>query len=232
MGYQVHATGYLSLKFYEFLLYDLLKKNKQLFFIQIGAHDGISFDPIHDFIIKNHRHVSGIVIEPVGEYFSLLSENYRSYPNIIPVQAAIHNSEKEMALYRVDPGKLSDYSVSAKGASTFNKEKLVNSDGIDREAIVSETVPCISLSKLVADRKIKTIDFLQIDAEGYDFEIVSAIDFDRIKPRLIHFEHGLSKEIMSQQNLDRLTDLLHQHSYELWRTEWDVIAYHSDSFFD
>ena len=36
----------------------------------------------------------------------------------------------------------------------------------------------------------KTIDLLQIDVEGYDYEIIKMIDFERVKPLIIHFEHG------------------------------------------
>ncbi len=47
-GYHLHASGYLADNFFELLLYELLKKNQGLYFIQIGANDGVSFDPIHN----------------------------------------------------------------------------------------------------------------------------------------------------------------------------------------
>jgi len=109
---------------------------------------------------------------------------------------------------------------------------LIKSDKTDPGAIISEKVLCISLDQLVRDHHLSSVDLLQIDTEGYDFEIVSAIDFSLIKPTLIHSEHGVSKGIMSRQNLARLRELLHQNAYELWLTEWDAVAYRSDSFVD
>ena len=231
-GYHLHASGYLTENFFELLLYEVLKRNNGLSFIQIGGNDGISFDPLYDFVRANHHQVKGIVVEPLNDYFKQLSFNYRNYPNITPIEIAVHKSEKEMTIYRVAPDKLSDYPAWAKGISSFNKEKLIKSDKIDPGAIISEKVPCISLGQLVRDHHLSSVDLLQIDTEGYDFEIVSAIDFSLIKPTLIHFEHGVSKGIMSRQNLARLRELLHQNAYELWLTEWDAVAYRSDSFVD
>jgi FkbM family methyltransferase len=227
-GYHLHGIGYLPETFLELLLYELLNKNSSLTFIQIGANDGINFDPLHNFIKENHHRVKGLVIEPLSDYFKQLSFNYRDYPNITPLEIAVHNTEKEMPIYRVSPDCLSDYPPWVTGASSFNKEKLVVSDKIDPRVIISEMVACKSLNQLVREYKFDSIDLLQIDTEGYDFNIISEIDFSLFVPKLIHFEHGIAKEIMSRQELNSLRNLLHQNGYELWLTDWDALAYQTD----
>ena len=231
-GYHLHASGYLESNFFELLLYELLKKNGGLYFVQIGANDGIRFDPIYGFVKANRHQVSGIVIEPLSAYFDQLCDTYRTFPNITPLNKAIHTSEKEMLIYQVSPDRHSDYPSWVTGISSFNKDKLIDSDGVDPGAIISEAVQCISLDQLIRENDLSSIDLLQIDTEGYDYEIISAIDFSLVKPKLIHFEHGLPKNIMSRQNLDKLRDLLHSNGYELWMKEWDALAYRSDAFVD
>ena len=36
---------------------------------------------------------------------------------------------------------------------------------------------------------VKKIDLLQIDVEGYDYELLKSFNFERIKPQLIRYEH-------------------------------------------
>src|SRR5688572_11110998 len=73
-------------------------------FVQVGAHDGRQFDRLYDFVKR--RASSGIVIEPLPDLFAELNRNYAYNPQILPVRKAIHRTEKEVVLYRVDPGKL------------------------------------------------------------------------------------------------------------------------------
>ena len=41
---------------------------------------------------------------------------------------------------------------------------------------------------LIANNNIEGLDYLQIDTEGYDVEILKMIDFNIIMPKLIRFE--------------------------------------------
>jgi hypothetical protein len=117
----------------------------------------------------------------LGDYFKELQRNYKRYPGIVPVRSAIHNVEKEMVIYRVDPAKMPDLPKWTKGISSFNKDHHKLS-GTSSDHIIEERVPCISLGQLLDDYQVKTIDLLQIDTEGYD-EIMLNIDFNHIKPK-------------------------------------------------
>ena len=97
-----------------------------------------------------------------------------------------------------------------------------------KECIIEEKVVCISLDKLIDKYSVSKIDLLQIDTEGYDYEIISNMDFSRIKPRIIHFEHELKLGTMSKENFTKLADLLIQHDYFLIVDKIDAIAYQRD----
>ena len=50
-------------------------------------------------------------------------------------------------------------------------------------------VPCLSLKDLLLKHNLEKVDFLHVDAEGYDFEIIKQIDFSsRFRPLLICYE--------------------------------------------
>lgn len=228
-GYFIHRVDYLN--FLDLLLEAYLKKNKGLFFIQIGANDGKTFDPIYEFVKSNHRKVGGIVVEPLKDFFEELKVNYRKCRHVIPVNVAIHNSEKEMKIYRVAPNFLNDLPTWYKGTASFNRDHFKLTD-TPMDMIVYEKVECITLDDLLQKYQVSKVDLLQIDAEGYDSEIILNIDFKSFKPMVIHFEHGLSDGIMSTEKFYEVRDLLHKNGYELWMESNDATAYQRDILVD
>lgn len=223
-GYRISRIGRFD--FFQLLLSAYLRNNQSLFFVQIGANDGKSFDPIYEFVTMNHERVRGVAIEPVNDYFEQLKVSYRNYPNVITRNVAIHNTRKRMTIHRVDPSRIrqDDLPKWAKGIASFD-ENHHELSGIPADAIIRENVQCVSLNDLVKAHQIGTIDLLQIDTEGYDREIMLNIDFDIIKPKIIHFEHGLSAGIMTKKEFSNIADLLHHKGYELWFDLHDATAY-------
>lgn len=228
-GYIVYRYRSQYLDFYNRLLDMYLLKQQGLYFIQIGANDGIFNDPLYNFIVTNHKKVKGISIEPIKDYYEELKNNYKKFPNIITLNAAIHNSETEMPIYRVDREKHSGVSENVKGIASFKREHL---SGFKSEDIIKEVVQCLSFSDLIKMYHIEEIDLLQIDTEGYDSEIILNIDFNLIRPQIIHFEHGLSDRIMTQEKFLNVTEILHNNEYEIWLDSYDATAYQRNIFFD
>lgn len=140
------------------------------------------------------------------------------------VNAAIHNSEKEMNIYKVDPKKSQRLKHWTKGIASFNENhhKLTNTPS---EVIVTERVPCITLNELLQNHDIKTADLLQIDTEGYDAEIILNMDLNIIRPKIINFEHGLSAGTMNKETFSKVCDFLRNHGYNLSLNRQDLTAY-------
>ena len=49
----------------------------------------------------------------------------------------------------------------------------------------------MTLAGLLEKHGFKGLDFLQIDAEGFDYEIIKSIDFAATRPRFINYEYVL-----------------------------------------
>ncbi|OFZ56845.1 MAG: hypothetical protein A3D92_18725 [Bacteroidetes bacterium RIFCSPHIGHO2_02_FULL_44_7] len=47
----------------------------------------------------------------------------------------------------------------------------------------------MTLKDLLQKYNITDIDLLQIDVEGYEYEIIKSIDFNVIRPKIIHYEN-------------------------------------------
>ncbi len=203
----------------EYFLARAVLDNKDFFFVQIGANDGRRADDSYDFIIRHH--LKGIVVEPLKDMFERLSENYASEPQIIKINKAIHQTAKSMPLYRIkNDANVPDW---CHGIASFDKSHLM--DGARKvpdieKYIIEESVECISLDELFSQTGVEQVSFLQIDTEGYDYEIIKMIDFNKLKPEIIRYECS----VFSKQDNQSCIDLLAQQGYRFFDEGNDIIA--------
>jgi hypothetical protein len=69
------------------------------------------------------------------------------------------------------------------------------------DGYVTREIECKTLTSLIDGTRYKDakIDFLNVDAEGHDFEVLSSLDFQRYEPSLIAVE-------IHERTLDRVQD--------------------------
>jgi FkbM family methyltransferase len=220
----LHVTRRVNVVCLEPLLYRRLKKTGKLFFVQVGANDGVFRDPLFEFVTSHHDQVSGLALEPMRETFQQLQANYAKFPHVTPVNAAIHTTEKQLDIYKVDPdysGKLPEW---VRGIASFDPEHHKSLD-VPAEAIITESVRCLTFDELLSEYDVEHIDLLQIDTEGYDAEIIKSIDFSKTRPSIIRFEHNLEAGNMQASAFIELADLLHQQGYDVILETQDATAY-------
>lgn len=221
-GYSVESLNKPDM--FSLLINKIYRHTEDFQFLQIGANDGVSFDPIYEFVTTNH--VSGVVVEPLKDMFASLCYHYRNQPQIKPVNIAIHQHEKEITLYRTDPGASAELPNWTQGIASINSDHHKKSS-TPSKYIVEEKVKCLTLDELLEQYNINSLTLLQIDTEGYDYEIIKGINFNRIKPTVIHFEHG--NGVMSEEQLQEIIVLLRNEDYFLIPEEHDMIAFQSHS---
>jgi FkbM family methyltransferase len=159
------------------------------FFIQIGANDGVTDDPIHKYVLKYHWR--GILVEPQPDVFRTLVANYGGEPQLLFENVAIAPEDGVVSLFTPD------YPASESGGvqgvrrnhaqTSFNKGHVISRLGNDGR-IKELKVPAVSVSTLISKHSISKIDLLQIDAEGYDYDIIRMFDFNKLKPTIINFD--------------------------------------------
>ncbi len=177
------------------LLSELLLEKGEVFFIQVGAYDGISGDPIHQLVKKYE--LKGILLEPQKKIFQKLTENYRDCEDLILINAALADQDGTRALFKISENlRHSEIArefqdLDTNQLASFNKEtilKEVHRSPKLRGYIVEEEVESISLPTLMRKYNFTGVDVLVIDTEGYDFEVIKLFHLAEIKPRIIFFE--------------------------------------------
>lgn len=227
-GFRIQSLHYFN--FLDSLLYQILRKQNTLKFLQIGANDGKRFDPIFEFVSVNHNKLEGVILEPIKDYYNELLTNYANYKNIVTVNKAIHNELKETTIYRLDKAKEHLAPEFAKGIASFNQHHHEKTN-IPLDFMKAETVSCTNLNDLIQNYKLQNVDVVVIDTEGYDYHIIKAMDFNQIQPKVIHFEHGLKSKTMSLDQYKELKNLLQNNNYQIFVDEGDVTAYKTDILF-
>jgi FkbM family methyltransferase len=215
--------------YFEPLLLRHLRQNPDFFFVEIGANDGIFHDAIHSFVTREK--VRGLVVEPLPDVFDELVKNYHACPGIIPVRTAIHRSLKSVTLHRPDPARLAQLGASAKGVGSLDRDWHKRADVPD-DCMITETVPAMTLAELLEKYSVTRLDLLQIDAEGYDAEIIKMLDTLPVRPAIIRFEHGLSDGIMTKAAFMDCVEFLVQRDYYVLMEKNDAIACGHDLLYE
>jgi FkbM family methyltransferase len=188
------------------------------FFVQVGAHDGVSFDPVN-YLIQTHRW-QGIRIEPVPELFQKLKDLHRGNHAIKVENLAVAESRGTRDFYRLKSD--SNTPKWETGLGSFLKEVVAKHRPMIPDfdgRLVSEKVPCDRLSNVLAKHEVQKVDVFFIDTEGYDFEIIKQIDFDRHVPKAILFEHKhLGKHTKA------CDEFLRKRGFALLRLTYDTLA--------
>jgi FkbM family methyltransferase len=186
------------------------KSGSDFFFVQIGAFDGVTADPIYDLVCKHGWH--GILIEPQIEAFELLKKNYAGHQGLQFLNLAIGPHDGEISLYTRGSGMVQAASI---------QKHLMNKPGRRGRQTQSRTVPCWTFSTLLEKADIPNeIDLVQIDAEGCDYQIIQSIDFVTTKPAMIHYEHM----VLSEADRNACLALLASHGYRFLLEDSDTLA--------
>ena len=213
--------------------------------VQLGAYVGNSYnDPLYNFLTDRARskcqgraRLNAVLVEPVKEYFDKLCENYAGLPGIRFENVAIAGSAGDATIYRlgVDP-VAAGYPEWMTQLSSLKKERMGSlwekeiSVPELREFFlanqIQETVACVTFSDLMLRNSLSEIDLLQIDVEGFEFEILSSIDFNVWPIRFINYESTLL-----QDNRSPCDELLKSKGFILVDFEQDTFAFrHTDKF--
>ncbi len=192
-----------------------------LFFIQIGANDGVIHDPIYRYVVQDDW--QGILVEPVRYYYDRLKENYHHQANLIFENVAISDCDEKRDFYYIQEG-VEHLPGWSRGLGSFYRDVLLKHKRVIpdiEQYIVHRKVQCISLTSLLAKHRVGSVDLLMMDTEGYDFELLKQVDFSRIMPKVIVYEH----KHLSRSDRYACRTMLAEHGYIFSRHFSNTMAY-------
>lgn len=192
---------------------------KDFYFVQIGAYDGRLFDPIFPWVQARGWH--GLLVEPQPRHFDELVENYRGVDGLEfrRIAVSVRNETRRFYTVAERPG----IPAGAGMLASFDESTLLSHRRSTPELashIHSEDIECVAINDLLDSVEAGHIDLLQIDVEGYDHELIRALDFERFRPSIVHFEHRHLSRTQHDACVQRLID----HGYEVCLEPHDTLA--------
>lgn len=175
-----------------FVLSELeIKKNG--FFVEFGAANGI--DLSNTYLLEKEFGWSGIVAEPARCWHNDLRKNRNCH---IETHCVWRQSNSVLIFNETEVSELS--TIDRYSATDSNKE--------GREKGKKYEVNTISLLDLLDKYDApKEIDYISIDTEGSEFEIISSFDFERYRFKVITCEHNFTPA------REKIHDLLTSQGY-------------------
>jgi FkbM family methyltransferase len=181
------------------------------YFVKVGANDGLTGDPISELLLAEQAW-TGLMIEPIPYVYEMLQRNFSDASRFELVQSCVGAAPGEATFFFVDPGaeKLLELPEWYDRIGGLSREHLIKHLG-DRvqDYIIELTLDVHPLSKILQQRNRTTFEFLHIDVEGHDFEVIKGLDWASQRPLAIMAE----QKHISQEIRVAFYDKLEQENY-------------------
>lgn len=183
----------------------LLPKKSKYTFLDIGAHDGITFS--NSKFLEAKKNWSGICIEANPKVFERLIQNRQGSKCLNIVVSGFDG--------KIDFRLNSGYTEMLSGVVTsYSKKHQVR---INREiAKYGGTTEIVKVSSkkfetIVSEHEISEVDILMLDVEGAEHSILQKVDFSRVRINSILVERNYSSrpiyQLLNKQGFSRLVSL-------------------------
>lgn len=168
---------------WEFVMHSIFNNAKNLFFIDVGAHDGLSSS--NTAYAEMNLDWNGICIEPHPDVYSKLTTTRKCKT----YNCCVSEFETEIEFCRIR-----GYSEMLSGIkSSYSESHLkritneITEHGGDMTII---KVPSKTLNTIIEENNIDRVDYLSIDTEGSELSVLKSIDLNKHKITVISAENN------------------------------------------
>lgn len=176
------------------IIHNIYNKKRNGFFVEIGAYDGISMS--NSYALEKHYNWKGICIEPNPRYFN----KFKDIRTSININNAVYiNNDDELSF-------IDDLNGGCSGFVNTNSHNFLNDCPIIK-------VKTKNLTTILDENNAPNfIEYLSIDTEGSEFDILNSHNFDKYKFGYITVEHNFINS-----NRMKIRNLLISKGYKLYR---------------
>ena len=203
----------------QFLETNVFKGYKNGFYIDVGAYDGVDIN--NTLYFEKTHNWAGVNVEPMKESFDQLVINR---PHSINLNCAVCNSDGETEFFN----NTGHTKLISGIKSTFDSRHLQRLHNENRDwGSTTELikVPTKRMETICDEHNISHINYLSIDVEGAEFEVIQSINFDKVFIDVVGFEnnyHDVSAPIVAYLN---------DKGYVVIHTAMDIFMIHENSAF-
>lgn len=141
-----------------------IEGRRDLTIMDIGAHVGIFSIYAHPFAKKIYA------VEPSTEHFMALQQNIvaNELDKVEAIQLAVGNEIKQIEFFNNPNNKTMNSAKPAGWQEGWGKERVQQ----------------VTLEKLFEDNKIEHVDFMKLDIEGNEFDVICGSGFEKVAPKI------------------------------------------------
>lgn len=165
------------------LVAELLSGKRGGVFVDIGANDGRTIS--NTWHLEKELDWSGVAVEPMPETF----ERLRAQRSCVCVRACVAPRSGRQKFLQIEgkPNMLSTLASQAQGLAARRIRRNLERHGASVREI---EVECVTYEALLAAHGLGAVDFLSLDTEGGELEILRSIDFRRNPVKVISVENN------------------------------------------
>jgi FkbM family methyltransferase len=205
--------------FYKKKISKFLKKN-QLdnvdIFLDVGAHKGESINFfLKQLNIKNiySFEASQINFAELKKRLPRLIKKFNE-TNIYIENIGLGEIEKKVTLKQFNESSSSTFSNINETSSYFKKKYTFINKKKENTLYRNMETTVVPLSKYLTNKKIDSIDFLKIDTEGYELNILMGLKNDIRNVKIIFFEHHYDNMINKNYTFADIHSLLINNNFK------------------
>ena len=204
-----------SNNFYEFSnIINQLLKNQKLQSLDVGAQGGFNSEIF--FPEKYNKFFDPIMVEPIKEEAEKLKEKYKF---VIDKGLWSSKTKKKIFILGNRLGSSSMYEPNETAFTMYNLDKKnINSFKITS----TQEIECEQMSESLMKINIKELDYLKIDAQGAELDILKGMN--NFRPLLIRLEVQIFSIYRNVPNWTKLVSFLDDLGYMV--CEWRNIGSH------
>lgn len=180
----------------DLILARIFEQRSSGYYIDIGAHHPLRFSNTYLFYSRGWH---GICVDPSHEAITMFKQKR---PRDIALEMGVSNQESELTFYMFDEPALNTFSEGL-------ADQRVKTTAYKR--IGTRSVPVRPLKKILDEILLPgtAIDFMTIDVEGLDYQVLASNDWSKYRPRIV------LAEALDDAAGERIRSFMAMHHYKV-----------------
>ena len=185
-------------------------------FFDIGAHTGETISSFGKNL--NLKVIYSFEASPIS--FQILNNNLKKIQSTIPNSPinienfAVGSLSKKIKIKHFIESSSSTIKKINTSSKYFKKKKKLISSLNNLNYFKEIDVNQISLDEYIIQKNIKRIDFLKIDTEGSEYDVIMGVTKNLKNIKLILFEHHFDDMISKEYKFSHINNLLIQNNFK------------------